>query len=118
MRRLTFAALGLAGIGQIVITLMEPDFNTAVGMGIGAAFFLLAALAATGRGWAFGVVPLISALLTVAAVGQLMDRFESGETGEAFRVLAFMALTATAAIAGTVSAVGSYRSRNLIGTRK
>lgn len=110
MRQLTAASLVVAGFGQVAMTLTEPEFNTATGLGIGVAFFLLAGLAATGRWWALAVVAAVSGLLTIAAIGQLTDRIESGETGEAIRVLGFQALTATATVAGTVSAVRGYRT--------
>jgi hypothetical protein len=110
VKYLTTAALVVAGSGQVAVTLTEPGFNTALGLGIGTAFFLLAVVAATGRWWALAVVAAVSGLLTIAAFGQLTDRIESGETGEVIRVLGFQALTATAAVAGTVSALRGYRT--------
>lgn len=112
MRNVAVAALTLAGIAQVVITFLEPEFNAGAGLGIGAGFLLFAGLAATGRWWALGVAAVVSGLLTLAAIGQLMDRIDSGETGEALRVVGFQVLTATAAITGAIAAVRSYRSRS------
>ena len=112
MKRVAVGALILAGLAQIVITILEPEFNTAAGLGIGAGFFLFAGLAATGRWWALGVTAIVSGLLTLAAIGQLTDRIAEGETGQTVRVLGFQLLTLTATIGGGVAALRSYGARS------
>lgn len=111
MKRVAAGALVLAGIAQIVITILEPEFNTAAGLGVGTGSFLFAGLAATGRWWPLGVTAIVSGLLTVAAIGQLTDRIAEGGTGQTVRVLGFQLLTLTATVASGVAGVRAYGAR-------
>lgn len=110
MNRATVVALVLAGLGQMLVTALEPEYNTAVGLAIGLVFLAMAALAATGRWWAIGVVAVLSGLLTLAAIGQLSDRIEYGSTGAVLTVLGFQALTLTACATGLIAATRTYRA--------
>jgi hypothetical protein len=109
----TVISLVLAGLGQMLITAIRAEYNTAVGLGIGAMFLLLAAVAATGRWWATGTVAVLSGLLTLAAIGQLSDRIESGSPGEVLTVLTFQFLTLTAATTGLIAAARAYQANHV-----
>jgi hypothetical protein len=97
----------------MLITAIRAEYNTAVGLGIGAMFLLLAAVAATGRWWATGTVAVLSGLLTLAAIGQLSDRIESGSPGEVLTVLTFQFLTLTAATTGLIAAARAYQANHV-----
>jgi hypothetical protein len=94
----------------MLVTASEPDYNTSLGLSIGALFLVLAGVAAIGRWWAIGIVSVFSGLLTVAAIGQLLDRIESGSTSQLLTVLTFQSLTLTAATAGLIAATRAYRA--------
>lgn len=92
----------------MVMTALEHGHNTTLGLAIGFVFLGLAGLARIGWWWVVGLVALVSALLTLAAIGQLMERLGDGSIGDVLAVLAFQSLTLTASVTGSIVATRAY----------